>query len=393
VGANNVERRLPSSTSSPDPPQGRPSAGIINGSSRFSGVTKSAEPFIPALERAGYSVRWYQCVDRGFEPARPTGAILVPGAGFAFNPLEMGLNRLWVFPRRLETPPEDAVFFTDPTLSFIARRHRCRVALVHDLSPLTRFSDRVDSSLMFQSIIPLLRRMDRIIVGTGNAREELVPYGVARERIRVVYASHDLGFHPDHLEASVGRVEGTGELRVLYIATDRPRKNIEFFLHLAKRMADRPGGHRFRFRLVSHIRPATRATAESLHLENLEILEGVSDIASIYASSDVLAYPSLYEGFGRPLVEALAFGLPIVANRTEPFIELLSGSRQALIPVNDPSRWVAELESLAESSVYRERATDALSLNDRFRPELFQESVRRAVDGLLPADSTSRSSH
>lgn len=358
-----------------------PRVAIINGSSRFSGLTLSAVPYVGALSGAGFAVRWYQCLDRGAGPVDPEFGEPIVGAGFRSQSLEMGLNRLWIFPRRVGCPRSEIVLLTDPTLTYIAREHPCRVVLVHDILPLTELADRWDSRLMFHSVLPALRRVARVIVPTEEMAEELARRGIEPDRIRVVRDTHLLGIHPDHIERSVRRVTEERELRILYVATDRSFKNIGFFLRLARAMSSTLPV-RFSFTVLSRLRESTFAEVGRLGVDNLRVVERVPSMASLYEDTDVLVYPSLHEGFGRPLIEAAAFGIPIVANRIQPFIELM-GNTGRLLPVDAVEPWRAALESLADPKVLRTEAERALTWSRGYRPEAFGARVAEVFGELV----------
>jgi glycosyltransferase involved in cell wall biosynthesis len=359
-----------------------PSLALVNGSSRFSGITLSAMPYATALSHRGLRVRWYQCVDAAKEPYVPADGVVVPGLGLPIESLEMGINRLWVFPRRLRTVPEDVLLLTDPTLSFAAHGHPRTAVLVHDLLPLTEFADRRDSRWMFRAILPRLRRMRLIVVTTPTMGDELVRRGVDPGIVRVVPYTHELGVHPDHPARSVERIARTGVVRLLYIATDRPFKNVDFVLRLAERLNAATSGPRFEVTLLSSLRPETRRRVADMKLPNLRVVDRVASVGELYEGSDVLLYPSRHEGFGRPLIEAMAYGLPIFANRIQPFIDIL-GPTGTLLSVDSTEAWAAALNALVDGATYSDLARRSLERASAFSPDRFERSVAEAFRELL----------
>ena len=360
----------------------QPTIAIVNASSRYSGVTLSAQPYADALRRMGFASQWYQCVDRGREPYLPEGGTVVPGLGAPIESVEMGFNRLWCFPHRLRRLTEQVVVITDPTLCFVASKHSRRVALVHDLLPLSRYADRWDSRLMFHVIIPKLRQMALVIVTTDLLRDELVRWGVSSNIIRVVPYTHGLGFHPEHPVQSVDRITRTGEARLLYIATDRPSKNLDFVFRLARALDRRGDGPRFTITLLSRLRPETARRIAALRLTNLRVIPEVPRVGALYDASDVLIYPSLHEGFGRPLIEAMAYGLPVLANRIRPITDIL-GSAGIFLDADSVDAWVTALHSLTASRSLAELSHRSLERGAEFLPDRFQISVCEAFHGLL----------
>ncbi len=362
---------------------GAPSrVAIVNGSSRFSGVTLSVIPYLEALERMGLAVRWYQCADRGKNSTVRSDEVTIGGAGLSVESVEMGLNRLLIFPYRLRQMPEDVILLGDPSLAYVGGSHARRIVLVHDLLPLTEYADRTDARLMFYTIIPKLRQMTGIIVSTSAMRGELARYGIDPRRMQVIPYTHGLGIHPEHVERSVERVRRTRTLRVLYVGTDRPFKNVGFVLELARALGAAPGGVTYSFTLLSQLRPSTIAKIGHLGLRNVRVFQRVPSAAEMYEECDVLVYPSLHEGFGRPIIEALAFGIPIVANRIPPFVEIL-GQTGIVRSVDAPHDWIATLKSLTDPETLRAQARRSLELSEQFSPERFYQRVSAALRTLL----------
>lgn len=355
--------------------------GIVNGSAPLSGITLSTEPYAEALRGIGFDVRWYQCVDFGQPRVAPFGGSIVPGLGVPVESVDLGLNRLWIFPRRLRGIPERYVLLSDPTLIRVARFHPRTIVLVHDLLPLSPFADRLDARWMFRYILPRLTTVSRVIVDTAAVGDELLRRGVRGDKIRVVPLTHALGHHPEHVQTSVDRVRNLSRIRVLYVTTDRPFKNIEFFLQIAHAMAQRRSDPRFEFTLLSRLTPATERRVRDLALTNLRVVPRVANIAQVYYESDILVHPSLSEGFGRPLIEAMAYGLPILAHRIPPLAEVL-GDAGLLLRVDRPDDWATGLESLADPEVLRRWALRSLERGLAYSPEQFRVRVSQAFADL-----------
>lgn len=360
-----------------------PTLAIVNASSRHAGTSHEAVAWAQALTSAGFGIRWYQCHDEGKEPVLPPEGTFVRGAGFTFEPFEMGVNRLWVFGRRIGEIPEDLVYLTDPTLAFIARNHPGRIVQVHDLIPLGEFADRLDQSLMFLSLLPSLRRMSRILVPTTAVQEELLGYGIEPEQIRVVAHVNQLGIHPDHIESSVDRMSRTGTLKALYVATDRPRKNLDFILRLAKVLESSPDGRRVTITLRSTLRRRTTERLKRLGVSNIRVIEYAPSMPALYEDHDVLIYPSRQEGFGLPLIEALGFGMPVLANRIAPFPEVL-GEAGTLLSVESPEAWADTLTSLLNPTTLRAHAGRSIRASYEYTPKRFRSRLVSAIQDLLP---------
>jgi len=358
-----------------------PTVALVNASARTDGISYSSRAFRSALRELGYGVVWYQCVDRGQDSQLPEQDRVVPGLGVPSATADMGINRLWIFPRRLRHVPEDILFLMDPTLVGLARSHRRTVLRVHDLKPLTPFADRRAATWMFRYAIPRLRRVRRVLVPSASLAVELTELGISPDRIRLVPETHSLGFHPDHVGISLQRIRTTGVLRVLYVATDRPPKNLEFVIRLAQTSAQLSGRTRSEFTILSRLRPETRAKVARLNLPNLSIVPEVPSVADVYESNDVLVFPSFHEGFGRPAIEAMAFGMPVIASNIPPLREIVGDSGPLLDPtVVEP--WMEALHKLSEPAFYEKAARRSLARSEHYSPARFREAVGKAFEDM-----------
>jgi len=354
---------------------------IVNGSGSLDGITFGSRPYLEALRALGHDTTWYQCVDFATEPFLPPGAHEIRGLGIPLHSLDMGINRIWVFPRRLRRIQEALVFLSDPTLINAVPARCSTIVKVHDLRPLTPYRDRLLTLVMFKYVLPKLRAAERIIVTTRAMAEELVAQGVHSDAIHLVPDSHTLGSHPEHLTKSSDRIDRTKEIKVLCVSSDRPYKNLEQVIRLATKLERDPTLPRFRFTLLTSLRRRTRMSLAMRSLSNLEVVSRVPSIADVYESHDVLITPSVYEGFGRPLIEAMAFGMPIVA-RNIPTIAEVAGGAALLVDGVDEGEWIAVLSSLRDPAVYSHWARAAFSRSRAFGPETFRGAVAAAFNGL-----------
>lgn len=356
------------------------SLAIINAADSSDGTTYGTEPYFDGFSSLGFSVKWYQCSDYRSRADFPEWWIKVRGLGFPNRTVDMGINRLWVFPRRLRHLDAEVVLLADPTLVNVTPAHAKVMVRIHDLRPLTAYSDRFFTRAMYRYAFPRLRGAWRILVTTAMVRQQLVELGFDPDQLRVVPETHHLGLHPDHVERSVRRIRDRREVRVLFVGADRRHKNVDFVLKLAEQMATRDDP-RYSFVIVSRLRRATQRRVEALRLTNLRVLPGVPAISQLYDESDVLAFPSLYEGFGRPLIEAMAFGLPILANRIPPLFEVL-GDAGVLLDTDNLVDWVEALGALADPVVFESHAQRSLRRGETYLPDRFRTALSDAMGGL-----------
>lgn len=356
------------------------SVALINASGRFDGITAGLRQLLVVLPGIGHPTTWYQCVDYGVPPYEPPGVRLVRGAPVPLSALSMGLNRLVIFPLKLRGISEYVILLADPTLLGIARTGKRTVVKVHDLRALTPYADKATTRIMFDYVLPRLRLVDRVIVTTQVTARLLAERGLKPDRVRIVPETHGDDLHPEHRVSSLVRIRETQSLRVLCISTDRHYKNLGLLAQVAARLQEMRAAS-ITFTLVSHLRNATRQAINQLRLPNLTVCRSVPSLDPLFESHDVLFFPSRYEGFGMPLLEAMSFGMPIVASRTPVSEEVVSGGGQLLSP-DDESQWVESLLGLLDPASYSNWSNRSWSRADQYSVARFTDAARNSLKDL-----------
>jgi glycosyltransferase involved in cell wall biosynthesis len=159
-----------------------------------------------------------------------------------------------------------------------------------------------------------------VTVSDWTARDAQRLLGIPGEKIRTIYHAPGAGFRPLPKEACVetGARYGLARPFLLYVGSFSPRKNIRLLIEAFGRVeADIPhdlclagGGSGIETRiddLVSHYNLGGR-------IVRLGPVPG-EDLAALYNLADAMVFPSLYEGFGLPVLEAFACGCPVVCSR------------------------------------------------------------------------------
>lgn len=233
-------------------------------------------------------------------------------------------------------------------------RWAARVVTVHDLTPV-RFPELCDrSSLSYPALVRRALR-DGAWVHTHSAyvAEEVVEVlGANPERVRWIHPGippmppGDAGKARSFLPAGTSRY-------VLAIGTIEPRKDLPSLV----RAFDTLAGQRDDLALILAGPPGwgsdelDRAVAMARHGPRI-VQTGWVDadtLAGLLRSANVLAYPSVYEGFGFPPLQAMKAGIPVVATRAGSLPEVLR-SAAALVPVGDPVALAEALASVIDSS-------------------------------------------
>lgn len=195
------------------------------------------------------------------------------------------------------------------------------------------------------------RAADIIITDSAFSRDEIAAaYGVPHERIRVIPLGVSAAFTPANTPADLST-----ELRfpyVLHVGDIHERRNLGVALDAVLRArADGRVAARLSLVLAGTDRGAgsalVRHASERGHTDALVSLGPVSEerLLGLYRGAAALVYPSRYEGFGLPLVEAMACGIPVLASRGAT-AEEVAGDGALLLSPDDPAEWAEAIRMI-----------------------------------------------
>lgn len=227
------------------------------------------------------------------------------------------------------------------------------VITVHDLSvfrhPETHPIERVrEFGRKFESS---LERANHIITDTETVRQELIDeFKVAPDRVTAVHLGVDRMFRPlgvDAVQQSLRPLKLKPKGYALCVSTPEPRKKIAELIAAWRRL---PGDLRGRYPLVlaggggwrnEGLRLEIGRGAAEGWLRHLGFVDE-RDLPALYAGATLFIYPSIYEGFGLPPLEAMASGTPvIVASRS--CLPEVCGEAAAYVDPEDPEQLLASI--------------------------------------------------
>jgi len=324
-----------------------------------------------------------------FKPAANV-QVLVAGDNWAWSEIEL--------PALIEEHRIDALF--SPLFSCPVVRSARHVITLHDVFPESHPELCTQEFLDFwqHRIGPSLRSTCHAVAvsewSKGLAAEKLK---LSPERVSVVRQSVSPSFRPlepEHVAPTLAKYGIRGGGYVLYVGALDPRKNLDRLLGAFLRLSSNDLTLVIVGRAVAAgYDPA--ASAQQLGLgERVKFLGRVSeeDLPALYSGARCFAFPSLAEGFGRPPVEAMACGVPVVASNRTALPETCGNA--ALLPDAENAAAIADaLQAACFDDLVRERliaagrARAAEFTSDRFAADLlaaFEAALAGPKEGLWP---------
>ncbi|MGC2289994.1 MAG: glycosyltransferase [Thermoplasmata archaeon] len=352
---------------------GRPgSIAVVNAFKAHTGSSSVARSYFDALRRQDLPTNWYQCVSSRDAGSYDNLGVIIDGYKIFRDDLNLVLNSVLVFPRKIARLKESVTILTDPVLLGAAPRLNESIVVVHDLRELVTHRRSLAAGAYFRWLFRRLNAIQHVICDSEATRAELLRFYRPAVPVDVIHPPSRLAGRPiEHIEQALTRIAKERTLRLLCIAADRPYKNIALFYRLAKLLETPRAGWTFRFRLISRIGSASSRTIKQLAASNLEVVPAVSDLASEYEQADVLIHPSLVEGFGLPPVEAMQFGIPIIGSDGACLREVVAGGGVLVAP-QDMQRWISAVTQMTDPEIYSERARASASRGEQFTPVAFE---------------------
>jgi glycosyltransferase involved in cell wall biosynthesis len=239
------------------------------------------------------------------------------------------------------------------------------VVTIHDVIPLVlpwAFPPR-HRRVLATALARIRKQAEMVIVPSVAAAEDVVHFlRVERERIRVIPMGCDPRFQPADepvQAAALRRRYALPERYILFVGTLEPRKNVQTLLRaFAEVIAEAPqdelalviaggkgwGGEDY------------RATVDALKLRDHVHFAGfVEDhhLPALYRGALLFVYPSLYEGFGLPVLEAMACGTPVITSNRASLPEV-AGDAALLVDPTQPKALAAAMASILGDSGLRQ---------------------------------------
>jgi len=211
------------------------------------------------------------------------------------------------------------------------------VVTLHDVIPLCFYNGRLGPKLPWKLTwavrlaLLAVRRAARVITVSRSARQDILRYtSIPAERVVAIY--NGLDPRPARRTASAAALahRGVPQDYVLYAGSFEPRKNfvgaVAGYCEAVRRLPSVPPLVALVERDSGHRPAAVAALAASGVHDRVVLVDSLADdeLWQLYAGARCMLYPSLYEGFGFPPLQALACGVPVVASPAGALAEVLA---------------------------------------------------------------------
>jgi len=256
--------------------------------------------------------------------------------------------------------------------AFFKLKKQKYIITIHDILPIVFPRMRpFNIFLIYKSLLPrTLKNAHKTIAVSISTKQDLMKYfNVPEDKIRVIYEAADEKFKPLNND-KVNEVKKKYHLNfsfILYVGGLAAHKNISILIKSFYKIKNKgithkliiAGTKRWKYKEIFEI-------ITKLNLQNDVIFTGYfpeEDLPALYNAADLFVYPSLYEGFGLPPLEAMACGTPVITSNTSSLPEVVGDAGIMIDPY--------DVDGLAD-------AMYEVLRNDGLREKMVKSGLERA---------------
>jgi len=238
----------------------------------------------------------------------------------------------------------DVYHFMMPEVAFSCLFKRPSVVVIHDLIPLIIDERKKSFNIYFKLMMKIAVKANHLIAVSNSTKRDLIKIlNVPEKKISVIYEGVDhKKFYPLGKKKkkvfTIGYIGGLGK-----------RKNIDYILKVAKEFKK---DEKILFKIAGKGPELNRLInlKKEMNLKNVEFLGFISEkkLNNFYNSLDLFIFPSYYEGFGLPVTEAMACGIPIMVSNVSSLVEIAKNTG-ILINPKKPEEAVKKIKEIRSS--------------------------------------------
>lgn len=323
--------------------------------SRQSGVGHYAQSLLEALAGAYPSCEFAILSHRSDLPFQGKNLRRTQSYGFPIKEIWM---QLWL-PAILRRCRPELCHFTNGVAPL--RMELPYVVTVHDLSLLVHpeWHPRTRRLWMKRILLPSVTRANWILCDSEATRRDLLGWiQLKDDKISVVALGVRSAFFrqcPDSEKNNLRIQYDLDRPFFLYLGNIEPRKNLKLLVDAFRALASADVDLVLAGRRAWLWRDLLRSVRSGASPGRVRMLEYVRevDLPALYQSAMAFVYPSLMEGFGLPVLEAMASSVPVITSRIEPLQSLLGDAGWLAAP-DDPREWTGILKEALDSKDRRD---------------------------------------
>jgi len=270
------------------------------------------------------------------------------------------------------------LFFTPYILVPIKKSRHKNVIVIHDVMTkacpqfFTTYYKKYMSVIVPQSI----KRADAIVTVSQSAKIDIVKfYNVHPDKVTVTHLWTDEKYKPMKLNKEekelVKKKYSLPDRFILYVGAIEERKNISGIFKISDILKSRNiekkivlvGNKGFGFEKLSE--EMKQRSDRIIHIDHAS----EEDLPAIYNLAEIFLFPSFYEGFGLPPLEAMKCGLPVLAGKNSALVEVVSGGGLLFDSEDYGSFADSIILFLKDIQFYEEMKLKALKQAEKFKPD------------------------
>lgn len=252
---------------------------------------------------------------------------------FKFLPLKRYIRTLIQIPIKARELGLDLVIEPAHFGPFFLPNKTKRVTIIHDLTPIL-FPNyhRLLSSILHKFILPrILKRTDLILTNSNHSKSDICKYfNINSDKVMYLYPGIENIFVPSQNKRTLHRY-GIYKKYFLFLGTLEPRKNLLVLIRAYELWREQNPRQEIQLILAGkkgwNYSPIIKAQQQSAFSDDIILLGYVErvDMPAIYSGSELFIYPSRYEGFGLPVLEALSCGCKVICSNSSSLPEVGAG--------------------------------------------------------------------
>ena len=265
------------------------------------------------------------------------------------------------------------------------------IVTIHDLIFLRypEFYKPIDRKIYNYKFKRACVEADKIIAVSEMTKNDIIKYyGIDKDKIVTVYQGCDESFAKtadDKLKEEVKSKYSLPDRYILNVGTIESRKNLLLLIKSLNEIDDKEIKVVVVGRKTPYFDEVNSYIIANKLQDRIVVLSGVTfrELPSIYQMASLFVYPSYFEGFGIPIIEAINSGVPVIG-ATGSCLEEAGGEYSVYVDPDNPSELAMQINKiLSDSTMRMNMINNGLEYVKRFRPEVIASDIMSVYDNIL----------